>query len=137
MSAPDHSANPGYRLTAGERRDDDPATWRLDPGLAGRLKTTADGLLPAIVQEAGTGRVLMLAWMDEAALAYTLGTRRGTYWSRSRGEYWVKGMTSGHYQRVEHLALDCDRDTVLLTVTQTGAACHTGAHSCFDVEPLV
>lgn len=124
-------------LTVGKQDPDDPATWDLAPDLAARLKRNDAGLVPAIVQEVGTGDVLMLAWMDDHALAYTLGTRRGTYWSRSRGEYWIKGMTSGHFQKVHHVALDCDHDTVLVTVDQTGAACHTGAHSCFDVDPLV
>lgn len=89
------------------------------------------GLVPAVAQEADTGEVLMLAWMNEEALAATLRTDRATYWSRSRGELWVKGETSGHVQEVVDLALDCDADTVLLTVRQTGPACHTGARTCF------
>lgn len=114
----------------------DPGTWELAPDLAARVKFNADGLIPAIVQESETGVVLMLAWVDSHALAYTIATRRGTYWSRSRSEYWIKGLTSGHFQHVDHIALDCDHDTVLLKVQQTGAACHTGAHSCFEVDPL-
>lgn len=95
------------------------------------LKLGPDGLLPAIAQEATTGEVLMLAWMDEEALRRTLESGRATYWSRSRGEYWVKGETSGHAQEVVSVAIDCDQDTVLLKVNQTGAACHTGERTCF------
>jgi phosphoribosyl-AMP cyclohydrolase len=108
----------------------DPHT-QLDPDIAARLKRDAAGLVPAIVQEAGTGTVLMLAWMDDEALHRTLTTGRATYWSRSRREYWVKGATSGHHQHVRSVALDCDGDTLLVTVEQVGEACHTGAHSCF------
>lgn len=91
----------------------------------------ADGLVPAIAQDANSGAVLMLAWMNAEALAATLSTRRGTYWSRSRGELWVKGETSGNIQQVKSVSLDCDADTVLLVVEQTGPACHTGAQTCF------
>lgn len=108
----------------------------LPPEIADRLKRNADGLFAAIAQERGTGTVLMMAWMDDTALERTLATRKGTYFSRSRGEYWVKGETSGHTQYVHDARLDCDGDTVLLTVDQVGAACHTGSHSCFDTEPL-
>jgi phosphoribosyl-AMP cyclohydrolase len=104
---------------------------QLDPEIAARLKRDPAGLVPAIVQEAGSGTVLMLAWMDDEALRRTLSTGRATYWSRSRREYWVKGATSGHHQYVRSVALDCDGDTLLMTVEQVGAACHTGAHSCF------
>lgn len=106
----------------------------LDPAIAARLKRTPDGLVAAIVQEHGTGDVLMLAWMDDEALRRTLTTGRATYWSRSRGEYWVKGATSGHHQQVKQVSLDCDGDALLLTVVQTGAACHTGTHTCFTDE---
>ncbi|HJE61374.1 MAG TPA: phosphoribosyl-AMP cyclohydrolase [Nocardiopsis listeri] len=109
----------------------------LDPDIAARLKRNPDGLLPAIVQQHDTGEVLMLAWMDDEALHRTLTTREGTYWSRSRGEYWVKGATSGHTQRVVSVALDCDGDTLLVRVDQTGAACHTGDHTCFDAGRLL
>lgn len=109
----------------------------LDPSIAARLKRNPDGLVPAVVQEASTGDVLMLAWMDDEALARTLATRRATYWSRSRREYWVKGETSGHTQRVHTVSLDCDGDTVLLRVDQTGGACHTGDHTCFDADLLL
>ena len=104
----------------------------LDPSISGRLTRNPDGLVPVVVQRHGTGEVLMLAWMDDEALARTLETGRATYWSRSRQEYWVKGETSGHTQRVREVRLDCDGDTVLLVVEQTGPACHTGAATCFD-----
>nr|WP_232822626.1 phosphoribosyl-AMP cyclohydrolase [Glycomyces dulcitolivorans] len=95
------------------------------------LAFNADGLVPAIAQQHDTGEVLMLAWMDAEALRRTLETKQATYWSRSRGEYWVKGATSGHRQAVVSVALDCDGDTVLLQVDQTGPACHTGTRTCF------
>jgi phosphoribosyl-AMP cyclohydrolase len=100
-------------------------------------KFNASGLVPAIAQDAATGRVLMLAWMNASAYAQTLATRRATYWSRSRGQLWVKGETSGHTQFVREVRLDCDGDTVLLVVDQTGPACHTGAATCFDANPPV
>jgi phosphoribosyl-AMP cyclohydrolase len=103
----------------------------LDPAIAARLKRNADGLVAAVVREHGTGDVLMMAWMDDEALHRTLTTGRATYWSRSRGEYWVKGATSGHHQFVKGVALDCDGDALLVTVEQTGPACHTGTHTCF------
>src|SRR5919204_1665888 len=106
----------------------------LDPVVAARLKRDPAGLVPAVVQEHGTGQVLMLAWMDDEALHRTLTTGRATYWSRSRREYWVKGATSGHHQLVRAVALDCDGDAILVTVEQVGPACHTGAHSCFHHE---
>ncbi|MBB4931017.1 phosphoribosyl-AMP cyclohydrolase [Lipingzhangella halophila] len=115
---------------------DRPAGGGLDPAIAARLTRTAEGLLPAIVQQHDTGEVLMLAWMDDEALHRTLTTRSATYWSRSRGEYWVKGATSGNVQRVHSVALDCDGDTLLVTVDQTGNACHTGDRTCFDAGPL-
>jgi phosphoribosyl-AMP cyclohydrolase len=95
-----------------------------------------DGLIPAIVQEEGTKDVLMLGFMDAEALTRTLTEGRVTYWSRSRLQYWRKGDTSGNIQLVRGAALDCDGDTLLLTVHQVGPACHTGAHRCFDVDPL-
>lgn len=108
----------------------------LDPAVAERLKRDPNGLVPAVVQEASTKDVLMLAWMDDEALRRTLETGRATYWSRSRQEYWVKGETSGHAQQVREVRLDCDGDTLLLVVDQTGGACHTGDHTCFDADRL-
>ncbi|MFT4085695.1 MAG: phosphoribosyl-AMP cyclohydrolase [Gordonia sp. (in: high G+C Gram-positive bacteria)] len=108
----------------------------LPADLAARLKRGPDGLFAAIAQERATGEVLMLAWMDDEALDRTLATRRATYYSRSRQEYWVKGDTSGHTQYVHDARLDCDGDALLLIVDQVGAACHTGNHSCFDTDPL-
>ncbi|MFB7654760.1 MULTISPECIES: phosphoribosyl-AMP cyclohydrolase [unclassified Streptomyces] len=109
----------------------------LAPEIAARLKRSADGLLPAIAQQYDTGEVLMLGWMDDEALHRTLTTGRCTYWSRSRQEYWIKGDTSGHFQWVKSVALDCDADTVLVKVDQVGAACHTGARTCFDADVLL
>ncbi|HEY2577549.1 MAG TPA: phosphoribosyl-AMP cyclohydrolase [Streptosporangiaceae bacterium] len=109
---------------------------RLDPEIAVRLKRDAAGLFPAIAQQYDTGEVLMLAWMDDEALHRTLTTGLCTYWSRSRQEYWVKGATSGHGQRVMSVALDCDGDTVLVKVDQAGGACHTGDRTCFDAGLL-
>ena len=96
----------------------------------------ADGLVPAIAQQHDTGEVLMLGWMDDEALARTLSTGRATYWSRSRQEYWVKGETSGHLQRVREVRLDCDGYTLLVRVDQVGVACHTGDRTCFDADLL-
>ncbi len=96
-----------------------------------RPKFDASGLVAASAQDAETGEVLMLAWMNAEALRRTLETGRATYWSRSRGEIWVKGETSGHIQEVVEVRVDCDQDAVLLKVRQTGGACHTGRESCF------
>ena len=90
--------------------------------------------MPAIVRRHDDGDVLMLAWMDDEALHRTLTTGRATYWSRSREQHWVKGETCGHHQYVKSVALDCDGDTILLTVEQVGPACHTGAPTCFFDE---
>jgi len=90
-----------------------------------------DGLVPVIAQSAATGAVLMLAWMNRDTLERTLSTGEVTYWSRSRGEVWRKGATSGHTQHLVEAWVDCDGDTLLLKVDQLGAACHTGAPSCF------
>ncbi len=109
----------------------------LDPAIAARLKRNADGLFTAVVQERGSGDVLMVAWMDDDALARTLETREATYFSRSRGRQWIKGETSGHTQRVHSVRLDCDGDAVLVEVDQVGGACHTGDHSCFDTDVLL
>lgn len=103
----------------------------------------ADGLIAAIAQDAASGEVLMLAWMNAEALQATLDTGRATYWSRSRAKLWVKGETSGHIQEVVEVRVDCDQDAVLLKVRQTGGACHTGRESCFyrvaneDVKTLI
>ncbi|MBC7631009.1 phosphoribosyl-AMP cyclohydrolase [Aeromicrobium sp.] len=109
----------------------------LDPAVASRLKRDADGLVPAVVQDAGSRDVLMVGWMDDEALHRTLTTGRGTFWSRSRQAYWVKGETSGNTQAVREVRLDCDGDTLLLLVDQTGPACHTGDTTCFDADRLL
>ncbi|MGA9469512.1 MAG: phosphoribosyl-AMP cyclohydrolase [Candidatus Macondimonas sp.] len=97
-----------------------------------RVCWNADGLVPAIAQDADSGQVLMLAWMNRAALTETLASGRAVYWSRSRRALWRKGETSGHSQQVREVRLDCDGDAVLLRVTQAGGiACHTGRSSCF------
>ena len=114
----------------------DTETPTLPEEIRQRLRLNDAGLVPAVAQDAATGEVLMLAWMNEEALAVTLATRQGTYWSRSRGELWRKGATSGHTQQVESIALDCDGDTVLLRVEQYGPACHTGEATCFTGREL-
>lgn len=96
-----------------------------------QLKYDANGLIPAIVQEQTTGRVLMMAWMNRASLATTLATGKTHFWSRSRQKYWMKGESSGHVQIVKDIAVDCDGDTLLIQVEQIGAACHEGYKSCF------
>ena len=112
------------------------------------IKWTEDGLVPVIAQEAASGQVLMLAWMNREALAATAAEGRAVYWSRSRGRLWRKGEESGHEQVVKDIRLDCDSDTVLLLVEQKGGiACHTGRHHCFfqqlqgdrwqSVEPVI
>ena len=95
------------------------------------LHFNTDGLIPAIAQEAETGTVLMMAWMNAEAVAETLATGRVCYWSRSRAKLWRKGETSGHEQHLVDFRIDCDGDTILLTVTQKGPACHTGRPNCF------
>lgn len=99
----------------------DPATLSYDQ----------NGLIPAIAQDAASGEVLMLAWMNADAVARTLETGRVTYWSRSRQSFWIKGETSGHVQKLVEMRLDCDRDAILVLVDQTGPACHTNRKSCF------
>lgn len=96
-----------------------------------RPRFDENGLIAAIAQEADTGEVLMLAWMNAQALRLTIETGRATYWSRSRQALWVKGETSGATQEVEDVRIDCDQDAVLLKVRQTGGACHTGRRNCF------
>lgn len=96
------------------------------------VRWNEDGLIPAIAQDAGSGDVLMLAWMSRESLARTLDEGEAVYWSRSRGRLWKKGEQSGHVQRVSEIRLDCDADTLLLRVEQQGGiACHTGRRHCF------
>jgi phosphoribosyl-AMP cyclohydrolase len=96
-----------------------------------KLKFNADGLIPAIVQEQATGRVLMMAWMNRASLEKTIESGKTHFWSRSRQTFWMKGESSGHIQTVRDIAFDCDGDTLLIQVEQVGAACHEGYQSCF------
>ncbi|MCV2886707.1 phosphoribosyl-AMP cyclohydrolase [Ruegeria aquimaris] len=98
---------------------------------ASTLKYDANGLIPAIAQDAATGEVLMMAWMNARAVERTLASGRVTYWSRSRQSFWIKGESSGHVQELVDLRVDCDRDCLLVTVRQTGPACHTNRRSCF------
>ena len=112
------------------------AASTLDPEVAALLKRDPAGLVTAVIQEESTGEVLMVGWMDDLALHKTLTTGRSTFFSRSRGDYWVKGETSGHRQWVREVRLDCDGDTVLVKVRQEGAACHTGDRTCFDARRL-
>ena len=98
------------------------------------LKLNSDGMLPVVVQDDASGTVLMVAYMNKEAYEQTLSTGRMTYWSRSRNELWVKGLTRGHFQYVKSLVIDCDNDTLLARVEQVGAACHTGNYSCFYRE---
>ena len=107
-------------------------TSALDPAVAARLSRDPAGVVAAIVQQHDTGEVLMLGWMDDEALHRTLTGGRVTFWSRSRQEYWRKGDTSGHAQYVKSVELDCDGDALLVRVDQVGAACHTGARTCFE-----
>ena len=101
------------------------------PSLPETFKFTADGLIPAIAQQFDTGEVLMMAWMNKNSLAETLATGRICYWSRSRRSLWRKGDTSGHIQKLIELRYDCDADTILVLVDQSGTACHKGTRSCF------
>lgn len=111
---------------------DTPAPGNLASAWLDEVGWDAAGLVPAIAQEAGSHRVLMVAWMNREALAETAATGRAVYWSRSRGRLWRKGEESGHFQRVREIRLDCDGDVILLEVEQQGGiACHTGRHSCF------
>lgn len=97
-----------------------------------QVKWNSDGLVPVVVQEVDTGQVLMHAWMNRESLELTNKTGKATYWSRSRQSLWVKGESSGHYQIVKSIQMDCDHDTLLITVVQkSGIACHTGRHHCF------
>lgn len=96
-----------------------------------QLKFDGNGLVPVVVQDAGNDQVLMVAYMNREAVERTLATGKATYWSRSRQEFWVKGATSGHFQYVQEMLVDCDADCLLIKVEQVGAACHTGCRSCF------
>ncbi|WP_295117868.1 phosphoribosyl-AMP cyclohydrolase [uncultured Leifsonia sp.] len=102
----------------------------------GRIRFSDAGLVPAVIQQWDSREVLMMGWMDAEAVRRTLTEGRVTFWSRSRREYWRKGDTSGHVQYVKGAALDCDGDTLLVTVEQIGAACHTGTRTCFDADVL-
>jgi phosphoribosyl-AMP cyclohydrolase len=95
------------------------------------LKYDANGLIPVVVQDAGNDQVLMVAYMNREAVERTMETRKATYWSRSRQEFWVKGASSGNFQYVNEILIDCDADCLLLKVEQLGVACHTGRRSCF------
>lgn len=107
----------------------------VEVNLAG-LKFNESGLIPVIVQDQKTKKVLMLAWMNQETIQLTLQTGKATYWSRSRNEIWVKGATSGATQEALSLAIDCDSDALLLTVNQVGGACHTGDQTCFDANEI-
>lgn len=110
-----------------------PGSMSSDSPLPGTPWSPDDrGLVCAVAQQRGSGEVLMVAWMDAEAVRRTVATGRATYWSRSRGEYWVKGETSGNAQYVHAIRVDCDGDALVLEVDQTGPACHTGLRSCFD-----
>lgn len=98
------------------------------------LKFNKDGLIPAISQQHDTGEILMMAWMNRESLQETLVSGVACYWSRSRGQFWKKGETSGHIQKIKAIRTDCDRDTLLLLVDQVGVACHTGRKNCFYLE---
>ena len=104
---------------------------QITPKTLKNLKFNKDGLIPAIVQDYKTEAVLMLAYMNLASLKKTIKDKKTCFWSRSRKEYWTKGMTSGHFQFVKKISYDCDCDTLLVTVRQVGGACHTGKTSCF------
>lgn len=104
----------------------------LDPDIAAQLKRDEYGLFAAIIQQFDTREVLMLGWMNDEALRRTLTEGRVTFWSRSRQEYWRKGDTSGHYQYVKSVSIDCDGDALLVQADQVGAACHTGTPTCFE-----
>lgn len=108
----------------------------MNDDVLSRVRFNADGLVPAVIQQHDSREVLMLGWMDAEALRRTLSEGRVTFWSRSRGEYWRKGDTSGHAQYVHEVRLDCDGDTLLVQVHQVGAACHTGDRTCFDADRL-
>ncbi|SHE92703.1 phosphoribosyl-AMP cyclohydrolase [Modicisalibacter ilicicola DSM 19980] len=126
----------------------EPGTRRPLSSLLDAVRWNPEGLIPAIAQQHDSGEVLMMAWMNRQSLEETLRTGRVCYWSRSRGKLWRKGESSGQEQHLRAAHLDCDGDTLLLQVAQTGPACHTGRRSCFyvaleaehgevDVEPII
>ena len=112
------------KITPAQQSGEKSLTWA-------DFKLNSDGMVPVIAQDYETGDVLMLAYMNEEAYNMTCETGRMTYYSRSRNELWIKGMTSGHFQYIKSIMIDCDNDTILAKVKQIGAACHTGNHSCF------
>lgn len=118
------------------RLNDDATNDNAITDVLERIRFTDTGLVPAIVQQWDTREVLMMGWMDAEAFRRTMTEGRVTFWSRSRQEYWRKGDTSGHAQYVHGVALDCDGDTLLVTVDQIGVACHTGTRTCFDADVL-
>jgi Phosphoribosyl-AMP cyclohydrolase len=129
MRDPAENPNPKHRIKANEGAGlGDSVPWAE---VRASLKLNADGLIPAIAQQYDSHEVLMMAWMNLAALDETLATGRVCYFSRSRGKLWRKGESSGQVQLLRELRLDCDGDTLLLLVDQTGPACHTGRRSCF------
>jgi len=109
----------------------------LHSDIASQIRFDATGLVPVVVQDRASGAVLMMAWADAEAVANTIATRRGTYFSRSRNVQWVKGESSGSVQYVHQVKVDCDGDTLLYVVDQVGAACHNGTRSCFDTATLL
>jgi phosphoribosyl-AMP cyclohydrolase len=109
----------------------------LDPAIAGRLKRDDAGLVTAVIQDADSGDVLMVGWMDDEALHRTLTERRATFWSRSRRRHWTKGEESGNFLDVIEVRLDCDGDTVLVRANPAGPTCHTGTRTCFDADRLI
>ena len=109
----------------------------LDPAIAGRLKRDDAGLVTAVIQDADSGDVLMVGWMDDEALHRTLTEKRATFWSRSRQRHWTKGEESGNFLDVVEVRLDCDGDTVLVRANPVGPTCHTGTRTCFDADRLL
>jgi len=109
----------------------------LDPAITERLKRNDAGLVTAVIQDADSGDVLMVGWMDDEALHRTLTEKRATFWSRSRQQYWTKGEESGNFLAVTEVRLDCDGDTVLVRANPAGPTCHTGTRSCFDADRIL
>ncbi|MEY4320233.1 MAG: hypothetical protein RLZZ471_174 [Actinomycetota bacterium] len=108
----------------------------LDKSTFNHLAYGPDGLIPAIVQSASTGRVLMMAWMNRESLSQSIELGETVFWSRSRQEFWHKGATSGNTQQIVSIESDCDADSLLIKVNENGPACHTGTESCFDVQTI-